>query len=177
VVEMNGGDDAYILVENSEENRKKLNAVGVTDETITRYGDDKTFCILALAFNEGYADEYRDGKLVLWGPIDDELRSRVLNGEGTPADAERLLEELERLSALRDPVRWFAWEMEKQLRANEHKGGWENETFEWLYSEMKKNVTVLAVAQSPEEKIRRAANIANFAMMIADQTDRSSTHR
>jgi hypothetical protein len=42
---------------------------------------------------------------------------------------------------------------------------------------MKKNVTALAEAQSPEEKIRRAANIANFAMMIADQTDRSSTHR
>jgi hypothetical protein len=95
VIEMNGGEDPYILVANNEENRKKLNAVGVTDETITRYGDDETFCILALAFNEGYADEYRDGKLVLWGPIDDELRSRVLNGEGTPADAERLLRELE----------------------------------------------------------------------------------
>lgn len=95
VIETNGGEDAYILVANSEENRMKLNAVGVTDETITRYGDDETFCILALAFNEGYADEYRDGKLVLWGPIDDELRYRVLNGEGTPADAERLLRELE----------------------------------------------------------------------------------
>lgn len=95
VIETNGGDDAYILVANSEENCRKLNAVGVTDETIMRYGDDETFCILALAFSEGYADEYRDGKLVLWGPIDDELRYRVLNGEGTPSDAERLLRELE----------------------------------------------------------------------------------
>ncbi|USG64012.1 hypothetical protein NDK47_24200 [Brevibacillus ruminantium] len=95
VIEINGGDSPYILVENSVENRKKLNAVGITDEVIYSYGDDETFCILALAYNEGYADEWRDGKLVLWGPIDDELRTRVVNGEGTPADAERLLRELE----------------------------------------------------------------------------------
>ncbi|GED55750.1 hypothetical protein [Brevibacillus borstelensis] len=66
VVDQIGGESPYILVANNEENRMKLNAVGVTDETITRYGDDETFCILALAFSEGYADEYRDGKLVLW---------------------------------------------------------------------------------------------------------------
>lgn len=33
--------------------------------------------------------------VVLWGPIDDELRYRVLNGEGTAMDAERLLRALE----------------------------------------------------------------------------------
>lgn len=95
VEEINGGDDPYILVANTEENRKKLNAVGVSDEVIQKYGDDETFCILALAFSEGFADEYRDGKLVIWGPIDDELRYRVLNGEGTATDAERLLRALE----------------------------------------------------------------------------------
>lgn len=100
VIETNGGDDAYILVENSEENRSKLSAVGVPSETIQQYGDDETFCILALAFGEGYADEWRDGKLVLWGPIDDELRYRVLHGEGTAMDAERLLKELARHESL-----------------------------------------------------------------------------
>lgn len=95
VIEMNGGDDAYILVANDEENRKKLNAVGVSDDTIIRYGDEKTCCILALACSEGYADDYDKGKFILWGPIDDELRYRVLNGEGTPSDAERLLKALE----------------------------------------------------------------------------------
>jgi hypothetical protein len=94
VIEQQGGEDCYILVANNEENRAKLNAVGVSNETILKHGDEETFCILALAFNEGYCDEYKDGKLVLWGPID-ELRQRVLNGEGTSADAERLLRELE----------------------------------------------------------------------------------
>ncbi|MGG4453785.1 hypothetical protein [Brevibacillus porteri] len=88
VVETNGGEDAYILVENSEEIRKKLNAVGVADEVINRYGDDEAFDVLALAYAEGYTDYYEKGQFVLWGPIDDELRYRVLSGEGTATDAE-----------------------------------------------------------------------------------------
>lgn len=66
VAEINGGEDAYILVANNEENRMKLNAVGVSDETIRKYGgDDEFVCILALAFHGGYADDYKDGKFVL----------------------------------------------------------------------------------------------------------------
>lgn len=64
VVEFNGGDEPYILVENSSSNREKLNAVGVSNEVIDKYGDEETFCILALAFSEGYANDYLDGKLV-----------------------------------------------------------------------------------------------------------------
>ncbi|WGV60122.1 hypothetical protein QIH01_02990 [Brevibacillus brevis] len=78
------------MVENSEEIRKKLNAVGVADEVINRYGDDEAFDVLALAFAEGYTDYYEKGQFVLWGPIDDELRHRVLGGDGTATDAERL---------------------------------------------------------------------------------------
>jgi hypothetical protein len=95
VVEQNGGDEAYILVNNNPENRAELIAVGVAADTIERYGEDDTFCILAMAFNEKYADEYENGKFILWGPLDDEFRYRVLNGEGTPYDAERLLKMLE----------------------------------------------------------------------------------
>jgi len=73
VVEEDGGDNAYILVENSIENRAKLNAVGVTDEQIMAFGDEETFCILALACHEGYADGYQDGKLVDRGDIEDEI--------------------------------------------------------------------------------------------------------
>src|SRR5690625_5556712 len=29
--------------------------VGIGADTINKYGDEKTFCVLALAFNEGYA--------------------------------------------------------------------------------------------------------------------------
>lgn len=95
VIEQQGGDDAYILVSNNSENRTKLNAVGVFSDILGNYGDEETFCILALALGEGYCDDYRNGKLVLWGPIDDDLRYRVLNGEGDATDAERLLRALE----------------------------------------------------------------------------------
>lgn len=67
VFEQQGGEDAYVLVKNSKENREKLLAVGVTNEEIDAAGDDETFCILALSFNQNqYADDYMDGKLILW---------------------------------------------------------------------------------------------------------------
>lgn len=95
VVDRSGGEDAYILVDDNEANRKKLYAAGVTSEEIEAAGDGGTFCILSLALSGQYADDMQHGKFVLWGPIDDELRYRVLDGEGTPEDAYRLLRELE----------------------------------------------------------------------------------
>ena len=95
VMESQGGEDAYILVDNNDEVRGRLAAVGVDAETIRKYGDDESFCILAMAFSEGYCDEYRNGQLVLWGPIDDDLRQRVIDGQGDASDAERLLRALE----------------------------------------------------------------------------------
>lgn len=64
VIETNGGDEAYVLVENNEENQKALNEVGILTETITKYGDEEMFCILALAFSEGYCDLYDGNKLI-----------------------------------------------------------------------------------------------------------------
>lgn len=64
VIEENGGEEAYILVANNEENRKRLNAVGVSNEIIDNYGDKETFCILALACSEGYADWTKNGRLI-----------------------------------------------------------------------------------------------------------------
>ena len=65
VIEKNGGENTYILVENNAANNEKLNAVGVPSEAINKYGDKETFCILALAFSEGYANELEYSKLVL----------------------------------------------------------------------------------------------------------------
>jgi len=62
VIEKQGGEDSYMLVENNEENRKWLNDVGIDSETINKYGDEEAFCVLALAFGEGYADFYQNGK-------------------------------------------------------------------------------------------------------------------
>lgn len=67
VVEQQGGEDPYILVANSQENRDKIIAVGINEDEINAAGDEDTFCILALAFNCGeYADDFKDGKLILW---------------------------------------------------------------------------------------------------------------
>lgn len=63
VVEQYGGDDFSILVESSEGNFRKLEEVGISRELALSYGDEELFCIAALAFGEGYADVYIDGKL------------------------------------------------------------------------------------------------------------------
>ncbi|WP_137743383.1 hypothetical protein [Robertmurraya siralis] len=64
VIESSGGDEAYILVENNKKNQELLNDVGIPSETINKYGDEETFCVLALAFGEGYCDLYDGGKLI-----------------------------------------------------------------------------------------------------------------
>lgn len=77
VIETNGGEDAYILVANNKENQGRLNAVGVSTETIYQYGDEETFCILALAFGKGYADWY-DGELI---SFDNEVQVECETGD------------------------------------------------------------------------------------------------
>lgn len=167
VIETNGGDDAYILVDNTEENRKRLNDVGIKNDEIYATGDENEFCILALAFNGKYADDFENGKLVAWGPIDDTLRYRVLNGEGTPSDAERLLKALEPeyLISLRPEVQWFAAQMELALKENDHKTGWKDCSKDWLVEQMYRHAVKL---WNGEIELKYAVNVANFAMMIAD---------
>lgn len=63
VIESQGGEESYALVENNEENRYLLTEAGIPLETALKYGDDETFCILALAFSEGYATYYDGEKL------------------------------------------------------------------------------------------------------------------
>ncbi|MDP5277273.1 hypothetical protein Q5Y73_24640 [Chengkuizengella sp. 2205SS18-9] len=96
--------DGYILVENNEENRKRLNDVGVTDKEIDNVADKDFFCTIALAFNGGYADNYEIGKFILWDPIDDELKERVREFKGTETDALRLLEALEKAEGVKEVV-------------------------------------------------------------------------
>jgi hypothetical protein len=73
----------------------------------------------------------------------------------------------------RKAVRLFSYEMESQLQLNAHKRGWDREHWEFLNKEINRNSHSLAVELFKEDRdkdeiIRRAANIANFAMMIAD---------
>lgn len=73
---------------------------------------------------------------------------------------------------MRPVVKRFAEAMEKQLCANDHKGGWAGtEAFE-LLAHLREEYTELRRAMfpfvSPEAVLREAADVANFAMMIAD---------
>ena len=84
---------------------------------------------------------------------------------------------------LRPAVRWFAEQMELKLRANEHKGGWANERkrslMKRLYGEAWELSLVFQESQADTIHecldpgiIDEAADVANFAMMIADNCRR-----
>lgn len=87
---------------------------------------------------------------------------------------------------LRPEVLWFACEMEKKLRENDYKGGWWECDFPYLFKciwrEFKELVNCFdrtdtgtgeMVPTEPVEVIcGEAADIANFAMMIADNARR-----
>lgn len=73
----------------------------------------------------------------------------------------------------RKAVRQFSYDMEEQLLINDHKRGWEKEHHEYLNRELERNHlslinSLLLENQDKQEITKRCANIANFAMMIAD---------
>jgi hypothetical protein len=118
-----------------------------------------------------------NGRTAIWFCGDDELRTRVVNGDGTPADAERLLEELARYKFVREPVLWFAGMMESKLQENDHKGGWDNCTFQYLFQKLDEEVKELTTCISEEKAIQEAAGVANIAMMIADRARKALSQR
>lgn len=73
-----------------------------------------------------------------------------------------------------EALQWFGDEMEKQLQNNDVKGCWEGCTSEYLVQRIEMCISRLKVLQDgqktlePREYTRRCANIANFAMMLAD---------
>jgi hypothetical protein len=83
------------------------------------------------------------------------------------------VQQLEPCPGPRKAVRQFAYDMEKQLKVNDHKRGWEDEHQNFLFNRIPHNLKKL------DKELRKAdrdkhtitllcANIANFAMMIAD---------
>ena len=73
---------------------------------------------------------------------------------------------------LRPEVQDFAHAMEIALRRNDHKGGWRECRLTWLVERLYQEADELARAitsGAPHAEIEReAADVANFAMMIAD---------
>ena len=77
---------------------------------------------------------------------------------------------------VREPVRWFAEQMEEKLRANDHKPHWSIAHPDYLIHRLFQEVNELWRAMEGEltadEVIKEAADVANFAMMIADNARR-----
>jgi len=70
---------------------------------------------------------------------------------------------------LRDPLARFAMEMERVLRENDHKRGWADCSQVWLLNRLKQETAELERAlASGKNIVKEAADVANFAMMIAD---------
>jgi hypothetical protein len=88
---------------------------------------------------------------------------------GTPTTAK-----LVPVEGIRPEVLWFASKMEERLRANDHKGGWHECDWDFLQGRMADEADELvALLRSSgitqTERIwHEAADVANFAMMIAD---------
>ncbi|MCK5347113.1 MAG: hypothetical protein KAR20_27075 [Candidatus Heimdallarchaeota archaeon] len=83
---------------------------------------------------------------------------------------------------MRESVRWFAKEMEKVLKKNDYKHGWSSCTRQYLFASLNSEIFELfselkpleydtmngAVIIDSQKVIRECCDIANFAMMIAD---------
>lgn len=72
---------------------------------------------------------------------------------------------------LRPVVLKFAEVMERQLRKNDWKGHWGCCTGSYLFNRLRGEVNELARAPA-QDRLAEAADVANFAMMIADNASR-----
>lgn len=88
-------------------------------------------------------------------------------------DIANFVQQLDPCPKPRKEIMAFAYWMEGQLKVNEHKGGWSKEHHEFLSRQLFRNLSMLDKDLSKEDQDKyeitlRCANIANFAMMIAD---------
>ncbi len=86
-------------------------------------------------------------------------------------------------SDLRGSVERFASDMEKKLRANNHKGGWEHESYTYLLTRLRQEFEELTDALKDEPTaalpfeqylngMAECVDVANLAMMIHDNLHR-----
>lgn len=76
------------------------------------------------------------------------------------------------LPVVRPAVMWFAEMMEAKLAKNDHKGGWNNCDLQYLsmrLTQERKELTEAIKSRNKQRIIDECADIANFAMMIADR--------
>lgn len=75
---------------------------------------------------------------------------------------------------MRPAVACFAEQMELVLQENDHKAGWEKDEEMWLFLKLLEEVAEVALnireGGSTENLAKECVDVANMAMMIADNT-------
>jgi NTP pyrophosphatase (non-canonical NTP hydrolase) len=73
---------------------------------------------------------------------------------------------------IRPELQWFVQQMEQKLKENDHKQHWNNYDIDYLihriYEEQDELEIAITQKLSAKEIIKECADVANFAMMIAD---------
>ena len=97
----------------------------------------------------------------------------------THLNVDALADRVEALvKAVREPVRWFAEQMERKLRENDHKSHWRGESVLDLWPLMRKELdelnTAFAKNLPPERIVEECADVANYLMMLADNVARAA---
>lgn len=102
-------------------------------------------------------------------------------GESTKKEIEFAEKNGKEVEYLCGPVRgelyWFSGIMESKLKKNDFKGGWNTYSMEGLLERMRDEYAELEEALNgvdPEDIAQECADVANFAMMIADNARRRS---
>ena len=193
---LGSGVSRFIVQGFHQRNQGRGGYVAVTDakalvSTAVYYGCGQEEAVVR------YQEEYRRNLIHLrrlspiWGRVA-QVSHRLLNPDSVlwvpahlrlPARREGTVNnEIE----LRPEVQWFAEQMELRLRANDHKGGWQLEDQRWLSGRLGEEWEELKTAlwdmdnnrlSSPESVISEAADVGNFAMMIADNTRKDARFR
>lgn len=139
------------------------------DKKVIREALDKIeqALMMSRSSNENRGD-YFDGWCTQALPYVDVLKSALLTEED-PYPSVVTVE-------ARPVVQWFAKQMEQALRKNDHKGGWDKCDPYDLLERLREESDELHEAIGPSGRmfpglavIAEAADVANYAMMIADQ--------
>lgn len=98
------------------------------------------------------------------------LKAEIMNTDKSLLDAEGngVLADV----TCRNSVRWFATKMEAKLAKNDHKGGWGSCELQYLsmrLTQERKELTEAIKSKDKQRIIDECADIANFALMIADK--------
>jgi NTP pyrophosphatase (non-canonical NTP hydrolase) len=108
----------------------------------------------------------------LWREWEQLAKLQAARADAAEAEGVRLRSAV----AMRPEVLAFAWLMERELRANDHKPGWKHDSQRQLLNRLHQEVRELhneilqpAWSMPNYQRVpKEAADVANFAMMIAD---------